>query len=163
MSQSSSLGNLRPDLYSHLHLLTIISGTQTRVRSTGHGISAGLGKLGAVIAQVFFAPMIKRGATHDNPTPWIHGVMQIFALFMFLGCLTSLLVPEGKTARLEELAGEREDVYELQFRSHFYTGSEMSPRESTLSGRQSAFSGRGMDDSAYVREGTRGHFEKQVG
>ena len=70
----------------------------TRVRSTGHGFSAGMGKLGAVFAQIFFAPMIKRGATHDNPTPWIHGVMQIFALFMFLGMLTSFLVPESKRA-----------------------------------------------------------------
>ncbi|KAJ4286985.1 acid phosphatase pho5 [Kalmusia sp. IMI 367209] len=128
----------------------------TRVRSTGHGLSAGLGKLGAVIAQVFFAPMIKRGATHENPTPWIHGVMQIFALFMFLGCLTSLLVPEGKTARLEELAGEGEDVYELQFRSRFYnnnnnTGGERSPRGgsalSTTSGGR--FSGRGTYETAW--------------
>ncbi|EUC48050.1 hypothetical protein COCMIDRAFT_3010 [Bipolaris oryzae ATCC 44560] len=86
----------------------------TRVRSTAHGFSAGMGKLGAVFAQIFFAPMIKRGATHDNPTPWIHGVMQIFALFMFLGMLTSFLVPESKRARLEELAGEKDDVYELQ-------------------------------------------------
>ena len=86
----------------------------TRVRSTGHGFSAGMGKLGAVFAQIFFAPMIKRGATHDNPTPWIHGVMQIFALFMFLGMLTSFLVPESKRARLEALAGEREEVYEVQ-------------------------------------------------
>ncbi|KAL1613043.1 hypothetical protein SLS60_001275 [Paraconiothyrium brasiliense] len=115
----------------------------TRVRSTGHGISAGLGKLGAVIAQVFFAPMIKRGATHDNPTPWIHGVMQIFALFMFLGCLTSLLVPESKSARLEDLAGEGEDIYELQFRSQFYTGGERSPLGSAPSGRGSAVSGGG--------------------
>ncbi|KAJ8116541.1 hypothetical protein OPT61_g2055 [Boeremia exigua] len=87
---------------------------RTRFRSTGHGFSAGMGKLGAVFAQIFFAPMIKRGATHENPTPWIHGVMQIFALFMFLGMLTSFLVPETKRARLEELAGEKEDVYEVQ-------------------------------------------------
>ncbi|KNG44215.1 phosphate:h+ symporter [Stemphylium lycopersici] len=86
----------------------------TRVRCTGHGFSAGMGKLGAVFAQIFFAPMIKRGATHENPTPWIHGVMQIFALFMFLGMLTSFLVPESKQARLEALAGEKDDVYELQ-------------------------------------------------
>lgn len=66
--------------------------------------------------------MIKKGATHDNPTPWIHGVMQIFALFMFLGMLTSLLVPETKRQRLEELAGEKDDVYELQFRSSFFRG-----------------------------------------
>ncbi|KAF2176193.1 phosphate permease [Zopfia rhizophila CBS 207.26] len=92
----------------------------TRVRCTGHGISAGLGKFGAVIAQIFFAPMIKKGATHDNPTPWIHGVMQIFALFMFCGMLTSFLVPESKRQSLEELAGEGSDVYELQFTSTFF-------------------------------------------
>lgn len=86
----------------------------TRVRSTSHGFSAGMGKLGAVFAQIFFAPMIKRNATRENPTPWIHGVMQIFALFMFLGMLTSLLVPETKRRRLEELAGEKDDVYEFQ-------------------------------------------------
>lgn len=73
-----------------------------------------MGKLGAVIAQVCFAPMIKKGATHENPTPWIHGVMQIFALFMLLGMGTSWLVPESKRVRLEELAGEKEDVYKLQ-------------------------------------------------
>ncbi|PVI06536.1 phosphate permease [Periconia macrospinosa] len=114
----------------------------TRVRSTGHGVSAGFGKLGAVIAQVFFAPMIKRGATHDNPTPWIHGVMQIFALFMFLGCLTSFLVPESKNMRLEDLAGEADDVYELQFRSRFYTGGSGS-LDSGLGGSRSPRSPRG--------------------
>ncbi|KAF2691540.1 phosphate permease [Lentithecium fluviatile CBS 122367] len=99
----------------------------TRVRSTGHGLSAGLGKLGAVIAQVFFAPMIKRGATHENPTPWIHGVMQIFALFMFLGMLTSLLVPESKNTSLEALSGEQaEGPYELQFQRSFWGGSVAS-------------------------------------
>jgi PHS family inorganic phosphate transporter-like MFS transporter len=83
--------------------------------------------------------MIKRGATHENPTPWIHGVMQIFALFMFLGCLTSLLVPESKGARLEDLAGEDEDRYELQFRSRFYdagngAGGVRSPRSAFMGG-----------------------------
>lgn len=126
------------------------------MRSTGHGISAGLGKLGAVIAQVFFAPMIKRGASHDNPTPWIHGVMQIFALFMFLGCLTSLLVPEGKSARLEELAGEGEDVYELQFRSQFYTGGERSSRVSARSGMGSALSSGGDHQGRGTARGGRG-------
>jgi PHS family inorganic phosphate transporter-like MFS transporter len=113
----------------------------TRVRSTGHGLSAGLGKLGAVIAQVFFAPMIKRGATHDNPTPWIHGVMQIFALFMFLGMLTSLLVPESKNMSLEALSGEEErGPYELQFRTGYWRGSA-----SGGSGRASGGSGGAVD------------------
>lgn len=79
--------------------------------------------------------------------------MQIFALFMFLGCLTSLLVPEGKSARLEELAGEGEDVYELQFRSQFYTGGERSSRGSAPSGRGVALSSSGEQ---YTRGGGRG-------
>lgn len=33
---------------------------------------------------------------------------------MFLGMLTSFLLPESKRARLEELAGEKDDVYEFQ-------------------------------------------------
>jgi PHS family inorganic phosphate transporter-like MFS transporter len=118
----------------------------TRVRCTGHGFSAGMGKLGAVFAQIFFAPMIKRGATHDNPTPWIHGVMQIFALFMFLGMLTSFLVPESKGARLEELAGEKDDVYEVQASGWRNRGGEAGvegTRAQRVSGStQSARSGR---------------------
>lgn len=119
----------------------------TRVRCTGHGFSAGMGKLGAVLAQIFFAPMIKRGATHENPTPWIHGVMQIFALFMFLGMLTSFLVPESKKARLEELAGEKEDVYEVQvgaWRSRTGRGGDVeAPRQARVSG--SVISGRSTE------------------
>src|SRR5207253_2721691 len=80
-------------------------------------------------------PMIKKGATHENPTPWIHGVMQIFALFMFLGMLTSLLVPEGKGQRLEDLGGEKDGHYELQFRSEFYRGGSGSSGTSDRSER----------------------------
>lgn len=130
----------------------------TRVRSTGHGFSAGLGKLGAVFAQIFFAPMIKKGATHDNPTPWIHGVMQIFALFMFLGMLTSFLVPESKRARLEELAGEKDDVYELQASTWRNRGGAAAPTtvdvEATAVTRGSA-STRSIDrtSAGILREG----------
>ena len=101
-----------------------------------------MGKFGAVIAQIFFAPMIKKGATHENPTPWIHGVMQIFALFMFLGMLTSFLIPESKGMRLEELAGEKDDVYELQFRSAFFR-KERGSGGSSVRGRGEIARGRG--------------------
>jgi PHS family inorganic phosphate transporter-like MFS transporter len=106
-----------------------------------------MGKLGAVLAQIFFAPMIKRGATHENPTPWIHGVMQIFALFMFLGMLTSFLVPESKRESLEKLAGEKDDVYEVQpsaWRSRTgRTGDVEAPSHARVSG--SATSGRSTE------------------
>ena len=106
-----------------------------------------MGKLGAVFAQIFFAPMIKRGATHENPTPWIHGVMQIFALFMFLGMLTSFLVPESKRQYLERLAGEKDDVYEIQpgaWRNRVGRTEDIeTPSQARVSG--SAVSGRSTE------------------
>ncbi|KAI9868389.1 MAG: Inorganic phosphate transporter pho84 [Trichoglossum hirsutum] len=82
----------------------------TRYRSTSHGISAGSGKVGAIIAQVVFGPLKTRGAKKDCVgaacNPWINHIMQIFALFMFCGILTSLLIPETARKTLEELAGE---------------------------------------------------------
>jgi len=101
----------------------------TRVRCTGYGFSAGMGKLGAVFAQIFFAPMISNGATHDNPNPWVHDVMRVFALFMFLGMLASFFVPESKRVRLEELAGEEDDMYELQTSSWRTRGGFGNMRE----------------------------------
>lgn len=82
----------------------------TRYRSTSHGISAASGKVGAIIAQVIFGPLKSRGAapgaTGQAATPWLNHVMQIFALFMFCGIFTTLLIPETKRKTLEELAGE---------------------------------------------------------
>jgi MFS transporter, PHS family, inorganic phosphate transporter len=94
----------------------------TRIRATAHGLSAAAGKIGAIVAQVVFAPMEKRGATDNNPNPWLDSVMQIFALFMFCGILTSCFVPESRRRRLEDLSGERngEEVYELAFREGFW-------------------------------------------
>ncbi|PWY75489.1 phosphate permease [Aspergillus heteromorphus CBS 117.55] len=83
----------------------------TRYRSTSHGISAASGKIGAIIAQCVFGPLAHRGAkegTNSSDTPWLKHVMQIFALFMLCGCLTTLLIPETKRQTLEYLAGERE-------------------------------------------------------
>ncbi|PYI11972.1 phosphate permease [Aspergillus sclerotiicarbonarius CBS 121057] len=83
----------------------------TRYRSTSHGISAASGKIGAIIAQCVFGPLAHRGAkggVNSSDTPWLNHVMQIFALFMLWGCLTSLLIPETKRLTLEYLAGERE-------------------------------------------------------
>lgn len=78
----------------------------TRYRSTSHGLSAASGKVGAIIAQVLIGPLRTRGATKDNASPWLNHVMQIYALFMFLGFFTSLLIPETKRKTLEQLAGE---------------------------------------------------------
>jgi MFS transporter, PHS family, inorganic phosphate transporter len=78
----------------------------TRLRATAHGVSAAAGKIGAVVAQLAFAPLVNRGATPKNPHPWLDKVMQIFALFMLCGTIISFLIPETKRRTLEELAGE---------------------------------------------------------
>ncbi|KAK7402877.1 acid phosphatase pho5 [Neonectria punicea] len=47
-----------------------------------------------------------RGATKDNEAPWMDHVLEIYALFMLLGCFTTLLIPETARKTLEELSGE---------------------------------------------------------
>jgi MFS transporter, PHS family, inorganic phosphate transporter len=42
----------------------------------------------------------------DNSSPWLNHVLEIFALFMLMGCFTTLLIPETKRKTLEQLAGE---------------------------------------------------------
>lgn len=79
----------------------------TRYRSTSHGISAASGKIGAIIAQCVFGPLVHRGGKKDgSDSPWLNHVMQIFALFMLCGVFTTLLIPETKRKTLEELSGE---------------------------------------------------------
>ncbi|KAI0584556.1 Inorganic phosphate transporter 1-6 /Pi cotransporter [Pyrenophora tritici-repentis] len=77
----------------------------TRYRSTSHGISAGSGKIGSIIAQGAISPLRTRGhPTKLNPSPWLNHVMQIFSAFMFAGIFTTLLIPETKRRTLEDLA-----------------------------------------------------------
>ncbi|KAJ2986132.1 hypothetical protein NUW58_g5175 [Xylaria curta] len=87
----------------------------TRYRSTGHGISAAMGKVGAIAAQVVSVPLLAKDAVANcrdvECQPWLDKLMQIFALFMFAGLVVSLLVPETKGYTLEELAGERPTSY----------------------------------------------------
>lgn len=82
----------------------------TRYRSTGHGLSAAAGKIGAIIAQVIAQPLLTKGApahcSGSACSPWLPHLMQIFALFMLCGTLVSFLVPETKGRTLEELSGE---------------------------------------------------------
>jgi len=73
----------------------------TRYRTTSHGICAATGKLGAVISSYGFSYLV---------ADWSNGVqvlLGIFSIFMFLGFLTSFLVPETKGISLEELNDER--------------------------------------------------------
>ncbi|KAK7423848.1 acid phosphatase pho5 [Neonectria magnoliae] len=78
----------------------------TRYRSTSHGISAASGKIGSIIGQGAISILRTRGATKDNEAPWMDHVLEIYALFMLLGCFTTLLIPETARKTLEELSGE---------------------------------------------------------
>jgi MFS transporter, PHS family, inorganic phosphate transporter len=83
----------------------------TRYRSTGHGLSAASGKVGAIIAQVIASILLTMdappGCTGNKCSPWLPHLMEIFACFMLCGTLVSLLIPETKRLTLEELAGEK--------------------------------------------------------
>ncbi|KAE9306491.1 hypothetical protein PF008_g21458 [Phytophthora fragariae] len=74
----------------------------TAVRSTGHGISAASGKVGAIIAAQCFA-VIAKGSFGFK------GVLYIFAACCFFGLLFSFWVPETKNLTLEELSTLHED------------------------------------------------------
>ncbi|KAI9814301.1 MAG: Inorganic phosphate transporter pho84 [Thelocarpon impressellum] len=86
----------------------------TRYRSTSHGLSAAAGKVGAIVAQAVIGPLKGRGAPKgSSASPWLNHVMEIFALFMFLGLFTTFLIPETKRKTLEELAGEEPSASHL--------------------------------------------------
>lgn len=74
----------------------------TRYRSTAHGMSAALGKVGAIVAQTCIGTLINHGCGSANSCFLPH-VMEIFALFMLLGVFTTLLIPETKRMTLEEI------------------------------------------------------------
>ncbi|KAF7905252.1 uncharacterized protein EAF01_005773 [Botrytis porri] len=78
----------------------------TRYRSTSHGFSAGMGKIGSIIGQAAIAPLRVRGATAKSASPWLDHVLEIYAAFMFAGIFTTLCIPETKRISLEVLSGE---------------------------------------------------------
>ncbi|TMW67958.1 hypothetical protein Poli38472_007630 [Pythium oligandrum] len=71
----------------------------TSVRSTGHGILAASGKVGAIIAELGFSVVAKVSLG-------LKGVLYIFSACCFLGLLFSFWVPETKGLTLEELSSE---------------------------------------------------------
>jgi len=85
----------------------------TRYRSTGHGIAAASGKLGAVISQVGFAQLVNIGGTNK----FIKHILEIFAFFMLTGIFSTLLLPETKGRTLEDLSNEDQDGF-VQGYSH---------------------------------------------
>ncbi|KAJ3362924.1 phosphate transporter [Allomyces javanicus] len=70
----------------------------TKFRSTCHGISAGAGKLGAIIAAFGFDQI--KGKNGENM--WV--ILLIFSVCMAAGLLCTFLIPETKGKTLEELS-----------------------------------------------------------
>jgi len=83
----------------------------TRYRSTGHGISAASGKLGAIISQVGFFKLKDIGGAPGS-LAFIDKMFGIFAAFMFAGLVvTYFCIPETKGLTLEELSNEDQDTF----------------------------------------------------
>ena len=90
----------------------------TKYRATCHGISAAIGKLGALLASIFLVYVtFGEGQTKITQSSassgWMSYVSMIFALPMFLGAIVSwfwipeLQDPSGKSKTLEQLAEGR--------------------------------------------------------
>jgi len=74
----------------------------TRIRATGHGISAGIGKLGACIG-VFLFPFLQSSLG-------LRGTLLLTAGVSVLGALLTLVLPEPSGRSLEEISGEPEVI-----------------------------------------------------
>ncbi|KAI9152099.1 Repressible high-affinity phosphate permease [Paramyrothecium foliicola] len=114
----------------------------TRYRSTGHGLSAAMGKIGAIIAQGISIPLLHK----DSPanckgnacSPFLDRLLQLFALFMLLGTLVSFLIPETKGYTLEELSGEPRTSYNAGCNGSINLESPKKSRWNPFAGGQPA-------------------------
>jgi PHS family inorganic phosphate transporter-like MFS transporter len=98
----------------------------TRYRSTGHGISAASGKLGAIISQVGFNRLVNIGGKNA----WLNHILELFAFcelksiavmsrfhgsssspVMLTGIFSTLLLPETKNLTLEDLSNEDQTTF----------------------------------------------------
>lgn len=82
----------------------------TSARTTGHGISAGIAKLGAFIGVYLFP--------HISKAFGIGGALEFSAGMALLGTLLTLLIPETNQKSLEEISGDHEIIprFESQLR-----------------------------------------------
>ncbi len=74
----------------------------TRARATGHGISAGVGKLGAFIG-VFLFPVLQSSLG-------LRGTLLLTAAISAAGALLTLVLPEPAGRSLEEISGEADVI-----------------------------------------------------
>lgn len=131
----------------------------TRYRSTAHGISAAMGKLGAVIAQVISIPLLRKHSPEtcvgNECSPNLDRLLQLFALFMLLGTLTSLLIPETKGLTLEELSGETRTSYNAGCNGSISLGSPRLRAWNPFHGGQPAGFFYPRTGAASISKGTR--------
>ncbi len=78
----------------------------TRLRTTGHGISAGVGKLGAFIG-VFLFPVLQHALG-------LRATLLLTAGMSVLGALLTLVLPEPAGRTLEEISGEADVIAEAE-------------------------------------------------
>ncbi|KAJ9093233.1 hypothetical protein QFC19_008439 [Naganishia cerealis] len=104
--------NFGPNTTTFVRIPDVIPGeiAPTRYRSTFHGISAASGKLGAIVAQVGFAKMIDIGGKTGSKAFLPH-ILEIFALFMATGVVSTMLIPESMGRSLEDLSGEDQEHF----------------------------------------------------
>ncbi len=79
------------------------------MRTTGHGIAAGIGKLGAFVG-VFLVPQL---ASHFG----LRVLLVVAGVSAILGFLLTKVLPEPSGRSLEELSGEDDDARESNLRS----------------------------------------------
>jgi MFS family permease len=93
----------------------------TSLRGTGHGIAAGVAKVGAFIG-VFLFPVIQdRMGTA--------GALKLSAGFALIGILLTLLIPETAQRSLEDVSGEDDIIAEAE---RIVTGAERTPATDNL-------------------------------
>lgn len=130
----------------------------TRYRSSAHGLSAAMGKVGAIIAQIISIPLLDKGSppgcSGTDCSPWLDRLMQIYALFMFCGTLVSFLIPETKGISLEELSGETPTSYNASRNGSISIPPSRRRWWNPFSGGQPA-------GFFYPRAGNRFYFKKQ--
>ncbi|KAB8298697.1 hypothetical protein EYC80_000872 [Monilinia laxa] len=124
----------------------------TRYRSTGHGLSAASGKIGAIIAQVITQPLLAKGASPHCEraacSPWLKHLMKIFALFMLCGTIVSFFIQETKGRTLEELSGEPNSSLD----SIAPTGTSFWARNNPFTGEANARESGDYDQHGIVTE-----------
>jgi PHS family inorganic phosphate transporter-like MFS transporter len=81
----------------------------TAVRSSGHGISAAAGKIGALVAAQSFSHVVNIGGNDS----FMAGAFLLISLFSFLGLLFTFWIPETKGLSLDQINGTGDETETL--------------------------------------------------